>query len=97
MIDLSYLTISVRETIVTDVVEIAKYHSIHRRMNEGSFGIPRQVFCYVDFLGSIAYGNQGEEEAIAVASRVDRASGRKIAHFKPAEAPGGNQRRGLPL
>ena len=63
MIDLSYLTISVRETIVTDVVEIAKYHSIHRRMNEGSFGIPRQVFCYVDFLGSIAYGNQGEEEA----------------------------------
>jgi len=34
---------------------------------------------------------------IAVASRVDRASGRKIAHFKPAEAPGGNQRRGLPL
>ena len=55
--DLSCLQ-TVRGTIVSDVVEIARQHSVEQRTNEGSFGIPRQVFCYVDFLGSIAYGRK---------------------------------------
>ena len=56
MTDISYLKATVRGSIISDVVEIAKYHSCVRGdINAGFFSIPRLVFCYADYLGSIAY------------------------------------------
>jgi len=74
MIDISYLKDGVRGSIVTDVVEIAKYHSLHGGINAGWFGIPRQVLCFVDFLGSIAYNNDPRRQE-------DGASTRKAVRF----------------
>lgn len=61
---LTFLETTIKESIVSDVVEIAKYHSAHQKHNGGWFGIPRQIFCYIDFLGAIAYRNiKGEDGA----------------------------------
>ena len=57
MIDISYLKGCIRGSIVSDVINVAKLHSLCGGTCAGWFGIPRQVFCYVDFLGSIAYNN----------------------------------------
>lgn len=57
MYDINYLKINVRGSIISDVVEVAKHHSVRQGEGAGWFGIPRQVFCYVDFLGAIAYNN----------------------------------------
>ena len=73
----SYL-IKVRDSIKIDVIEIAKYESNLSQQGEyddtnaGWFSIPRQVFCFIDFLGSIAYNNYPNE---------DGASTRKAMRF----------------
>lgn len=57
MIDISYLKVGVRGSIISDVVKVARLHSRSGGTNAGWFAIPREVFCFVDFLGSIAYNN----------------------------------------
>ncbi|NYT00554.1 MAG: hypothetical protein GKB99_02375 [Methanocellales archaeon] len=49
-----YLNKNIRQSIIDDVKRIAQYHN--DTQVGGFFGIPRQVFCYIDFLGWIAFG-----------------------------------------
>jgi len=56
---INYLKQDVYNSIINDVRDIAIYHSRRKFKKKGGFfSIPRQVFCYVDFLGSIAYDNK---------------------------------------
>ncbi|MDP8246723.1 MAG: hypothetical protein P9M00_01160 [Candidatus Tritonobacter lacicola] len=58
MRDIEYLKHNVRDSIVNDVIRVARYHSRHYSGKQaGFFGIPRQVFCYIDYLGLIAFGD----------------------------------------
>lgn len=52
-----YVETEVKLSILTDVVRVAKYHARHHTENTGHFSTPRQVFCYVDHLGYLAYGD----------------------------------------
>lgn len=72
--DMDYLKTGVRGSIFTDIVQAAKYHSEHGGTNAGWFSVPRQVFCLIDFLGSIAYNNDPKK-------REDEASTRKAVKF----------------
>jgi hypothetical protein len=69
---ISYLKDTIRGSIISDVVEVAKLHSAKGKGNAGWFSIPRLVFCYVDCLGAITYNNRKNE---------DGASTRKAARF----------------
>jgi hypothetical protein len=51
-----YLEDEVLTSAVSDIVEVAAYHARHHARNTGHFSTPRQVFCYADHLGYIAYG-----------------------------------------
>ena len=56
---ISYLDQNVRNSIINDVKDIARYHSRSYSGKEaGFFGIPRQVLCYVDYLGLVAFGDE---------------------------------------
>ncbi|HMB92633.1 MAG TPA: hypothetical protein VKP65_17400 [Rhodothermales bacterium] len=70
-------------SIITDVVEIAKYHSIHGGTNAGWFSIPRQVFCFVDFLGSIAYNSKKNEGLASTRKAVRFIKDFFPRHYKP--------------
>ena len=51
--------------VLSDVVAVARCHA-RSGANGGWFGVPRQVFCFVDFLGAVAYNNdpsRGEDGA----------------------------------
>ncbi len=53
-----YLENEIRKSIKNDIRDVAKYHSRRRKINAaGHFSIPRSVFCYIDHLGYIAFGN----------------------------------------
>lgn len=55
---IQYLKKEVRKSIINDILDIAKYHSRPDKKKEaGFYSVPRQVFCYVDYLGHLAYGN----------------------------------------
>ena len=57
--DISYLENNLRTSIVNDVKIIALYHSRrYRGIDAGFFSIPRQVFCYIDYLGFIGFGEK---------------------------------------
>lgn len=71
--DINYLS-KVRGSIISDIVQVAKYHSEKGGTSAGWFSIPRQVFCIIDFLGSIAYNNDPQR-------REDGASTRKSVKF----------------
>jgi len=61
-----YLETSLRESIVNDVRDVAHFHAHPPRKTEaGFFSIPREVFCYVDFLGHIALGKDNTESAVS--------------------------------
>ena len=61
-----YLEASLRQSIINDVRDVAHYHAHPRRKTEaGFFSVPREVFCYVDFLGHIAFGKDNTESAVA--------------------------------
>ena len=48
---------NIRDSIMGDIADIAQYHASPDRTKEaGFFSIPRTVFCYVDYLGYIAFG-----------------------------------------
>lgn len=64
MRDIKYLQ-NVRSSILNDVRDVAIYHSRHYQgKSAGFFGIPRQVFCYVDYLGFIAFGENSTNGAV---------------------------------
>lgn len=61
---IDYLDKNVRDSIINDVKDIAVYHSRHYRgKSAGFFSIPRQVFCYVDYLGCLAFGYESGTKA----------------------------------
>lgn len=48
---------NIRESIIADVKDVADFHARPDKTKEaGFFSIPRNVFCYVDYLGYIAFG-----------------------------------------
>lgn len=52
---IKYLDSDLRSSITNDVRDVALFHAHPRRKVEaGFFSIPREVFCYVDYLGGIA-------------------------------------------
>ena len=54
---IKYLDENIRISINNDVMEIAAYHARPNKEHEaGFFSIPRNVFCYIDYLGYIAFG-----------------------------------------
>ena len=64
MRDINYLE-NVRTSIVRDVKDVAIYHSRHYKgKSAGFFSIPRQVFCYVDYLGFVAFGGDSTTRAV---------------------------------
>lgn len=64
MRDIKYLE-DVRTSIVRDVKDVAIYHSRHYKgKSAGFFSIPRQVFCYVDYLGFVAFGGYSTNGAV---------------------------------
>lgn len=61
---IDYLKTDLRQSIINDVRDVAHYHAHPRRkVNAGYFSIPREVFCYVDFLGQLAFGKGNTESA----------------------------------
>ena len=55
---IEYLQNEIRTSIVKDIVNVAAYHGRYQKEKDsGHFNIPRDVFCYVDHLGYIAYGD----------------------------------------
>lgn len=56
---------NIRTSIVNDVKDVATYHSRHyKSKSAGFFSIPRQVFCYVDYLGFVAFGENSTNGAV---------------------------------
>lgn len=55
---IQYLEREVLESAVTDIVEVAAYHARHHKRDTGHFSTPRQVFCYADHLGWLAFGDR---------------------------------------
>ncbi|MBC8180301.1 hypothetical protein H8E88_04170 [candidate division KSB1 bacterium] len=61
MLNLSftYIEETVRPIIINDVKKVALYHNRYsKEKNVGFFGVPMQVFCYIDFLGKIAFDDK---------------------------------------
>lgn len=54
---IQYLEDEIRKSIITDIVDVAAYHGRRQQLESGHHSTPRQVFCYVDHLGYIAYGH----------------------------------------
>jgi len=53
-----YLNNEIKKSIINDIRDVAHYHSRRRGTKPaGFFSIPRSVFCYIDHLGYIAYGD----------------------------------------
>jgi len=72
--DLDYLKLQVRGSIITNIIQVAINHSKQGGTNAGWYSVPREVFCMVDFLGSISYNNDPKK-------REDGASTRKAVRF----------------
>ncbi len=54
---ITYLEQEIRPSIITDVIEVAAYHGRRQKLKDaGHHSTPRQVFCYTDHLGSVAFG-----------------------------------------
>ena len=65
MNDVSYIEKNVKDSIINDLQDIALYHSRKRKIkNAGHFSTPRQVFCYIDYLGGIAFGGRSTKRAV---------------------------------
>jgi hypothetical protein len=54
----------VRLSAESDVVKVARYHARDHKADRGHFSTPRQVFCYVDHLGFIAYGGDSTPRSV---------------------------------
>ena len=62
---IDYLDNEIRISIENDIRDVALYHARRRKIKKaGHFGIPRNVFCFVDHLGSLAYGASSTENAV---------------------------------
>lgn len=66
--NLRFLENDLKQSIINDIKSVAQYHSRrYKGIDAGFFSVPRQVFCYVDYLGFIAFGKnntKGAEEFI---------------------------------
>jgi len=59
-----YLSTDLKQSLINDVLDVAYYHAHPSRKKEaGFFSVPRDVFCYLDYLGQIAFGNGNTESA----------------------------------
>lgn len=54
----------VRLSAESHIVKVARYHARDHKANHGNFSTPRQVFCYVDHLGFIAYGGNSTARSV---------------------------------
>jgi len=54
----AYLEEAVLPLTIGDVVDVAVFHARHHKRNTGHTSIPREVFCYADHLGYIAFGDK---------------------------------------
>ena len=74
--DTGFLKHRVRDAVVSDIVDVAHFHADRNTVVPfgGCFGIPRDVFCIVDFLGAVAYADDQSK-------REDGASSRKAVEF----------------
>lgn len=74
MLGVAFLKDRVRDAVVSDIVDVARLHADRNASVPfgGCLGIPRDVFCVVDFLGAFAYENEPSEHG---------ASSRKAVHF----------------
>jgi len=52
---IKYVQKNVYTSIINDIRNVARYHAKNKKKSAGFFAIPRDVFCYVDFLGSLIY------------------------------------------
>lgn len=68
----------IRAAIEADVVDVSRSPSA---LGAGWFGIPRQVFCFVDFLGAVAYNNRRDDHNLSQTWKAVRF----IEEFFPAE------------
>jgi hypothetical protein len=55
---IEYLEGQVRTLVTQEIVELAEQYAAGRIAGTGHFSIPREVFCYVDHLGDLAFGGQ---------------------------------------
>ena len=61
---IKYLENDLKDSIINDVRDVAHYQAHPRRKKKaGFFSIPRDVFCYVDYLGKISFGKGNTESA----------------------------------
>lgn len=68
-LDIRFLDNQVRQQIELDVVEVSRNPA---EQNAALFGVPRQVFCFVDYLGSVAYNNLKRESQQATTRKAIR-------------------------
>jgi hypothetical protein len=68
MADISFLKERVRGAVLSDVVAVARYHA-RSGTDGGWFGVPRQVFCFVDFLGAVTYNNDASRREKGASTR----------------------------
>ena len=61
-----YLNSHIRKSAIDDIRDVAHYHAIRRKSKPkaGHFSIPRNVFCFVDHLGAIAFGGSSSLNAV---------------------------------
>lgn len=67
--DIDFLHTDVRGSIITDIVKVAAYHSRIRGTNAGWYSVHREVFCMIDFLGSITYNNNPTRNETSASTR----------------------------
>ncbi|MDO8963429.1 MAG: hypothetical protein Q7W30_02940 [Coriobacteriia bacterium] len=76
MKDISFLKKRVRDAVVSDIMEVARFHAERNALVPfgGCLSVPREVFCMVDFLGAVAFEDDGSKTE-------NGASSRKAAEF----------------
>lgn len=78
---IKYLETEVRPSVLTDVVAVAAYHGRRQKLGAGHFSTPRQVFCYIDHLGYIAYGGASTGRAVRFIKEFFPVSYREMAEL----------------
>lgn len=58
---ITYLHTQIKESIANDINSILRYH---KRYKTGFHSIPRQIFCYIDFLGALVYGKNSTNNSV---------------------------------
>lgn len=65
MKNISHLERNIKDSIINDLRDVALFHSRKRKTKKaGYFSTPRQVFCYIDYLGGVAFGGRHTKRAV---------------------------------